>query len=144
MRNEIIFVTNAHACRQSHQSCACSRFVVLCYPSGYGFSQWGTTLQCNVASHWLITHPLLGMGLASETTLQCNVAPHWLIPYPELFLSWYWSMSNISRRVTWLGGKQSFKTWINRSRTISMHVYYRDIKLTSWRLKSSKMGLFVH
>ena len=79
--------------------------------SGYGLSQWETTLHCNVISHWLspytdwslvfglnmvcsyfgqkvdaciysVTHS--GYGLSQwEMMLHCNIVSHWLSTYPE-------------------------------------------------------------
>ena len=47
----------------------------ICYirdHSGYGFSQWGTTLQCNVVSHWL--SPYLEWSLyISQCRASCNI-----------------------------------------------------------------------
>ena len=64
----------------------------------YAFSQWETTLQCNIVSHWLgpytewslIQGPLSGWWLkitdvhkvlATERgRYKCNTVSHWLIP----------------------------------------------------------------
>ena len=48
------------------------------YRSEYGFSQWETTLQCNVVSHWLSPY--------SEWPLLCSKAVRCL-PYVDRFLA---------------------------------------------------------
>ena len=78
-----------------------------------GLSQWETTLQCNVVSHWLSPYPewaiilLINWGISPwhpflgllywqgpfcvcdcapsqwETTLHCNVVSHWLGAYKK-------------------------------------------------------------
>ena len=70
----------------------------------YVSSQWETTLQCNVISHWLATY--MEWSLCSDhfvyasnqwkTMLQCNVMSNWLAAYTEWSLYVSYSIRNIA------------------------------------------------
>ena len=108
--------------------------------SEYGLSQWETTLQCSIVTHWLSPYQELSTLNRDhfvnepnqwETTLDCNVVSHWLFSDGDTFLQ-HWNgyvatlteiSSLIAHWVIW----RNFLYWLLRM--LSVYNKFRCVEL---------------
>ena len=74
---------------------------------GMGFSQWGTTLQCNVVSHWLSLYPHATAGTGAHLTnglwAHNPILRQWILPlFKQLCFEKVTIVHNVSAKL-WPG-----------------------------------------